>query len=59
MIRSHEGELIAAFSFYYGLGTNNSAEFLSLEGMMLCKALKISLVLIESDSMVVVAALRL
>lgn len=58
MIRSHQGEL-TAFASFYSLGNNNSAEFLALKkGMILRKVLNLSPVLIESDSMVVVAALR-
>lgn len=59
MIRSHQGELLAAFSSFYGVGTNNSAEFLAWkDGLNLCKNLHLSPVLIESDSMLVVAAIR-
>lgn len=59
VIRNHQGDLIAAFSAYYGAGTNNSAELLALkEGMHLCKALHLSPILIESDSTMVVAAIR-
>lgn len=31
VIRNHHGELLAAFSSFYGLGTNNSAEFGALK----------------------------
>lgn len=59
IIRDSDGELIVSFSSFYGIGTNNSPEFLALkEGMALCKALQLSPVLIECDSMLVVAAIR-
>lgn len=59
IIRSIDGALVAAFSYYYGEGSNNLAEFLALkDGMLLCKALNLSPVLIESDSSIVVTAVR-
>lgn len=59
VIRGKDGELIGALSTFYGVGTNNSAEFLALkEGVVLCKVLQLSPVLIECDSMMVVAAIR-
>lgn len=60
VIRDNQGNFIVGFSSFYGSGTNNFAEFLALnEVMLLCKALHLSPILIESDSMFVVTALRL
>lgn len=48
------------FSHFYGEQTNNMAEFLALkDGLNLCKQRNISPVIIESDSLVVVTAVRL
>lgn len=60
IIRDEDGVIVAAFSHFYGAGSNNMAEFIALkDGMMLCNSLNISLVLIESDSLLVVTALRM
>lgn len=57
IIRNHQGELMVGFPSFYGPGINNYAEFLALkEGLLLCKTLHLSPVLIESDSMLIVSA---
>lgn len=59
VIRNQQRELIAAFSSFYGVVTNNSAKFLPLkERTSLCKEFRLSPLLIESDSMMLVAAIR-
>lgn len=55
ILRDHNGDLIAAFSSHYGLGTSNSAEFSALlEG----RALNISNLLVECDSKLVCNAVN-
>lgn len=59
IIRNSEGAMVAAFSYYYGAGSNNLAEFLALkDGILLCKVLNISSVLIESHSSIAVTVVR-
>lgn len=59
IIRNHLRVIVAAFSNYYGLGTNNSAEFEALyDGVCLCQKLNATHVLIESDSLIVVTSLQ-
>ncbi|KAK0581732.1 hypothetical protein LWI29_017271 [Acer saccharum] len=59
VIRDCHGMAIAAFSSFFGNGTNNSAELKAiLEGIRLCKRLLHFNVIIESDSRIVVDWLR-
>lgn len=59
VVRNDQGDFIAAFSNFYGQGYNNVAEFKALlERLQLCRTLFISLVMIESDLTLVVAALK-
>lgn len=59
VVRDEQGKFIAAFSSFYGNGTNNESEFLALKvGVELCKSLKLSNVVIECDSQMVVDAIR-
>lgn len=59
IIRESNGNMVIAFSNFYGLGSNNYAEFAALrDGLNLCHALGINQVMIESDSMLVVTAIR-
>lgn len=53
IINNHKGDLVAAFSSFYGHGTNNNAEFNALHD-----GLRLSRVIIESDSTVVVYAIQ-
>lgn len=58
IVQDHEGKLIGSFSNYYGDGTNTLAEVMALRDVLLfCLALNILLVLVESDSAVVVKAI--
>lgn len=36
VIRNEEESLVAAYSSFYGNGTNNLAKFLALQGLLLC-----------------------
>lgn len=59
IIHSDEGSCIGSKSIYLGQCTNNKAELLSLiEGLNLCKKLKISKLEIEGDSAIIVNAMR-
>lgn len=59
IIRNHLGMVVAAFSNYYRMGTNNSAEFRALyDGLCLCHTLNATHVLVESDSLHVVTAVQ-
>lgn len=60
IIRNSAGDLIAGFSSDYGTGTNMLADqFLALhEGLLLCRSMQLTRVHIESDSAVVVHAIR-
>ncbi|KAK0598182.1 hypothetical protein LWI29_032329 [Acer saccharum] len=59
VIRDCHGMAIAAFSSFFGNGTNNSAELKAImEGIRLCKRLLHFNVIIESDSRIVVDWLR-
>ncbi|TXG69366.1 hypothetical protein EZV62_004301 [Acer yangbiense] len=59
VIRDCHGMAIAAFSSFFGNGTNNSAELTAImEGIRLCKRLLHFNVIIESDSRIVVDWLR-
>lgn len=59
IIRDSKGCLVAAFSNFYGQGTNTLAEFLALrDGLDLCKTMGLEDVIVESDSQVVVAAIH-
>lgn len=59
IICNDNGAFVAAFSTFYGKGTNNSAEFLALnEGLELCKAMGLMNVIIECDSQIVVNAIK-
>lgn len=59
IIRDHNGELVAAFSSFYGPGTSNSAEFNALyDGLRICQQLEIDRVIVESDSTVVISAIK-
>lgn len=59
ILRNHHGVLVAAFASSYGQGTNNHAEFYALlEGLRLCRELHLANVIIESDSNIVVSAMR-
>lgn len=50
--------MIAAFSTFYGDGTNNMAEFMALkEGLDLCRCMNIENVRVESDYQVVLHAM--
>ncbi|KAF5470792.1 hypothetical protein F2P56_011281 [Juglans regia] len=56
VIRSDSGGLIKAYASPIGVGSNNKAELLALlQGLKFCKALYISNVIIEMDSMVVLS----
>lgn len=58
-MRDHQGHFIGGFSSYYGVETNNLAEFLALrDGLLMCLAMTIDQVFIESDSMVVVTSIK-
>lgn len=59
IIRDLQGVLVAAFSSSYVQGTNNIAEFVTLlEGLQLCRDLDLHNVIIESDSSIVVLAMK-
>lgn len=59
ILRDHGGKLIGGSSHYYGEGTNKKAVFVALrDGLFFCLALNISPVLIDSDSAIVVNAVR-
>lgn len=59
VLRDDRGNMIVIFSHYYGQGTNIMAEFLALrDGLELCKTLDVLQLDIESDSAVVVQAVR-
>lgn len=59
VIRDSSGRIIAGFSSMYGTETSTLAEFLALqEGLLLCGSLQLDHVCIESDSSVVVHAIR-
>lgn len=55
IIRDHHGNLICAFSAFYGQGTNNL--FALRDGLLMCLALNLERVRIESDFMIVVSAM--
>lgn len=49
------GDVVVGFSHYYGQATNNIAECKAvLDGLRLCKQLRLRDVLIESDSLVII-----
>ena len=57
IIRNHNGDVIAAFSNFYGYATNMEAEFYAVrDGLRLCTELNLGLhtVIVESDSKVLV-----
>lgn len=59
IIRDSHGNMLMAFSNFYGPGSNNFTEFAALrDGLNLCQALGITQVSIKSDSMIVVNAKR-
>lgn len=59
IIHDLQGLLVAAFSSSYVQGTNNIAEFAALlEGLQLCRDLDLHNVIIESDSSIVVLAMK-
>lgn len=59
VLRDHDGNLIAGFSKFYGLGTNTLAEMMALgDGLRCCIALGFDQVMVESDSLIVVGAIR-
>lgn len=59
IICDHQGVLVAAFSSSYVQGTNNIAEFAALlEELQLCRDLDLHNVIIESDSSIVVSAMK-
>lgn len=60
VVRNFECNIIAGFSNYYGACSNNLAELLALrDGLILCKQLQLSPIIVESDSMLVVGSVRL
>ncbi|XP_012855085.1 PREDICTED: uncharacterized protein LOC105974516 [Erythranthe guttata] len=59
IIRDGHGRLVAAFSSFYGHGSNNKGELSALlDGLQVCQALRLSNVIIESDSLIVVNAIH-
>lgn len=55
LLRDTNGDFKGAFTNYYGVGTNNKVELrANLDGILLCKSLSYFLVIIESDSKLVV-----
>ncbi|XP_012848325.1 PREDICTED: uncharacterized protein LOC105968242 [Erythranthe guttata] len=59
IIRDGHGRLVAAFSSFYGHGSNNKGELSALlDGLQVCQALRLSNVIIESDSVIVVNAIQ-
>lgn len=59
IIREDQGKFIGGFSVWYGTRTNTLAELLALRhGLLMCLAMNIAQVCVESDSMVVVMAVQ-
>lgn len=59
VLRNDKGNFMGAFSNFYGDGTNTWAELCALrDGLMFCLALEITPLIVESDSLVVVQAVR-
>ncbi|XP_012842530.1 PREDICTED: uncharacterized protein LOC105962752 [Erythranthe guttata] len=59
IVRDSEGGIVASFSRYFGVGTNNFAEFSAVvHGLRLCKLLGLSQIIVESDSLLVINAIR-
>lgn len=59
ILRDHTGSMIAAFSNFYGDGSNMTAEANALkDGLMLCAQLNLQINIVESDSLVAVQALQ-
>ncbi|XP_012837645.1 PREDICTED: uncharacterized protein LOC105958182 [Erythranthe guttata] len=59
IIRDSGGNIIADFSSYFGEGSNNVVEFLAVwHGLRLCKLMGVFLVTVETDSLLVVNAIR-
>lgn len=59
IIRDSPGRMIASFSTMYGNGTNTLAESSALkEGLFMCSSLQLPCVRIESDSAVMVHAIK-
>ncbi|XP_012835531.1 PREDICTED: uncharacterized protein LOC105956232 [Erythranthe guttata] len=59
IVRDSEGGIVASFSKYFGVGTNNFAEFSAVvHGLRLCKLLGLSQIIVESDSLLVINAIR-
>lgn len=59
VIRDDCGNMLAAFSTFYAMGSNNLAKFTVLrDGILLFRALGLNQVLMESDLVLVVHAMR-
>lgn len=59
ILRDSHSNMVMAFSSFYGSGYNNFAEFAALrDGLSMCRALGVTQLMVESDSMVVVNAIR-
>lgn len=59
VLLDNDGSLIRAFSNFYGPGINTMAEIQALrDGLQMCRDLALESVLVESDSLVAVLALK-
>ncbi|XP_012848003.1 PREDICTED: uncharacterized protein LOC105967963 [Erythranthe guttata] len=59
IIRDSRGNIVAAYSSFFGHGTNNSAEFLAIVyGLRMCRHMGILHVTMESDSLLAINAIK-
>lgn len=59
IIRNTHGNMVTAFYNFHGSGSNNFAKFATLrDGLSLCRAFGITQVSVQSDSILVVNAIR-
>lgn len=52
VLRDHNGSMLLAYAFNYGVTTNFAAEFLAIfDGLRICRALQLPVHVIEVDSL--------